>query len=332
MKRFKNILVVYDFQVGAEEVLERARDLALANGARLTVAEVVQRAAGDAMTFLLPPSDTISKRDARLLDERRARLERIVSSLRDGGIDVDGMLLDGNPSLEITKSVLRHGYDMVMAVVEPPSRFRRMAFGSRSMHLMRKCPCPVWIMKPHEEGRKYRRLLAAVDPTATGDASNELDRKVIELASSLARVEGCRLDILSAWELLGDDYDSYRCEAGPGNREEVVGRVRGERETAVNDLLGPIDMTGIDFGVHFPKGHPSVAVPEFTRDNDVDLIVMGTVKQTRIAGWLMGNTAEDVLQSVDCSVLTVKPEGFETPIRLSGSEMPVVARAVIAGR
>ena len=31
MKRFKNILVVYDFQVGAEEVLERARDLALAN-------------------------------------------------------------------------------------------------------------------------------------------------------------------------------------------------------------------------------------------------------------------------------------------------------------
>jgi hypothetical protein len=27
----------------------------------------------------------------------------------------------------------------------------------------------------------------------------------------------------------------------------------------------------------------------------------------------MGNTAEDILRQVSCSVLTVKPEGFVTP-------------------
>ncbi|MEA2079293.1 MAG: universal stress protein, UspA, partial [Pseudomonadota bacterium] len=34
------------------------------------------------------------------------------------------------------------------------------------------------------------------------------------------------------------------------------------------------------------------------------------------AGFLIGNTAEEVLNQVDCSVLTLKPEGFVTPVTL----------------
>jgi nucleotide-binding universal stress UspA family protein len=31
---------------------------------------------------------------------------------------------------------------------------------------------------------------------------------------------------------------------------------------------------------------------------------------------LIGNTAEEVLGAVDCSVLTVKPQGFVSPVTL----------------
>jgi nucleotide-binding universal stress UspA family protein len=48
----------------------------------------------------------------------------------------------------------------------------------------------------------------------------------------------------------------------------------------------------------------------------MDLIVMGTVARTGLGGLLIGNTAESVLQRVDCSVLAVKPEGFVSPVRL----------------
>ncbi|NJO21650.1 MAG: universal stress protein [Sphingomonadales bacterium] len=44
---------------------------------------------------------------------------------------------------------------------------------------------------------------------------------------------------------------------------------------------------------------------------------MGTVTRTGIAGFLIGATAEDVLRQVDCSVLTVKPDGFVTPVAAS---------------
>ncbi len=41
---------------------------------------------------------------------------------------------------------------------------------------------------------------------------------------------------------------------------------------------------------------------------------MGTVCRTGIPGLIIGNTAERVLDSVKCSVLTVKPAGFVSPI------------------
>jgi universal stress protein E len=42
---------------------------------------------------------------------------------------------------------------------------------------------------------------------------------------------------------------------------------------------------------------------------------MGIVSRAGIAGLLIGNTAEIVLQKVDCSMLTVKLEGFVTPVK-----------------
>ena len=47
------------------------------------------------------------------------------------------------------------------------------------------------------------------------------------------------------------------------------------------------------------------------------LIIMGTVGRTGIPGFIMGNTAETILNRIDCSVLAIKPDGFVTPVRLA---------------
>ncbi|MFG0289007.1 MAG: universal stress protein, partial [Rhodopirellula sp. JB044] len=52
---------------------------------------------------------------------------------------------------------------------------------------------------------------------------------------------------------------------------------------------------------------------------EADLMVMGTVCRTGIAGVLIGNTAETVLSDINCSLLALKPEGFQSPVRRSGS-------------
>jgi universal stress protein E len=42
---------------------------------------------------------------------------------------------------------------------------------------------------------------------------------------------------------------------------------------------------------------------------------MGTVCRIGIAGLFIGNTAESILGEVSYSVLTLKPDGFETPVK-----------------
>jgi nucleotide-binding universal stress UspA family protein len=63
------------------------------------------------------------------------------------------------------------------------------------------------------------------------------------------------------------------------------------------------------------KGHPEEVIPQFVVSEGIDLVVMGTVARTGIAGLLIGNTAERLLQRLITSVLAVKPDGFVSPVR-----------------
>jgi len=54
---------------------------------------------------------------------------------------------------------------------------------------------------------------------------------------------------------------------------------------------------------------------DFAEKNKTDLIVMGTVGGSGLSGMLIGNTAEKVIAPINCSILTVKPENFQTPVQ-----------------
>ena len=58
------------------------------------------------------------------------------------------------------------------------------------------------------------------------------------------------------------------------------------------------------------------AIPNFIRQNKVDLVVMGTVARSGLSGMIIGNTAEQILSRIECSVLALKPAGFVCPVRL----------------
>jgi len=43
---------------------------------------------------------------------------------------------------------------------------------------------------------------------------------------------------------------------------------------------------------------------------------MGSVARTGVPGFLIGNKAEKLLNTINCTVLTVKPDGFISPVTL----------------
>ncbi len=89
---------------------------------------------------------------------------------------------------------------------------------------------------------------------------------------------------------------------------------RDQSQENLDELLAGDTLEGLRHRIHLLEGEPRVRIPELAQQERIDLIVMGTVCRTGIPGFLIGNTAESVLQQVNASVLTVKPEGFVTPV------------------
>jgi len=92
---------------------------------------------------------------------------------------------------------------------------------------------------------------------------------------------------------------------------------RRQYSDQIDSLLAAAKLDSISVYKHLPRSEDvSKAIVSLAKNKNIDLLVMGTVCRTGVAGLIIGNTAEKVLNKVDCSVLTVKPEGFVTPVTL----------------
>jgi nucleotide-binding universal stress UspA family protein len=306
MNRFRNVLLVHHPDPTETSGLQRAVEVARRNSARLRILDVLPELPGD-------PDLTVRGVNVHqaIIRERRERLEWLLEPIREEGIDATFDVRVGSPFVEITRTVLRHEHDLVVKTARGPGGLRGRLLGSTALHLMRKCPAPVWIVKPGSRAR-YRRILAAVDPVAPG-AGAEINVRILELTTSLASLEDAEPHIVHAWQM-DDSLASWRLP------HEYVAKVRAETESKHQDRLGGLldshDTLGIEHSVHLERGRPADVIVSLADRLQPDLVVMGTVCRTGIAGFFIGNTAEEVLQRVDCSVLTVKPDAFVSPIVL----------------
>ncbi|MBL4571717.1 MAG: universal stress protein [Gammaproteobacteria bacterium] len=71
----------------------------------------------------------------------------------------------------------------------------------------------------------------------------------------------------------------------------------------------------MDLKVHLEKGASGRVISTLVEEKQEDIVIMGTVARTGVKGLFIGTTAEKILRNVNCSVLTVNPESFKTPIK-----------------
>lgn len=93
-----------------------------------------------------------------------------------------------------------------------------------------------------------------------------------------------------------------------------VAKAKRSHEQALQMLIDEAGISG-EMVIHHLHGKPDDKIPECVDSSDIDVLVMGTLARTGIAGFVIGNTAENILQSISCSLVAMKPEGFISPIR-----------------
>ncbi|WP_127475965.1 universal stress protein [Sulfurivermis fontis] len=317
MHRFNNILCVIEAEAEQRWVLERAVTLAQNQQARLTVLTVLDP---------VPPVAGIVPQSVEQALQQRF-IDHVATLLRDipGAMAPQVKVVFGRGYLAEIREVLRHGYDLVLKPARADADLRSVLFGSDDMHLLRKCPVPVWLLK--EGGAvPYRRILAAVDfdPAAAVEAA-EFNRRIIELAAALALAESATLHVVHVWEAAAEN--TLRLWAPGAGEAQVAAYVAEERqrhERWLQELmaasaavwLGQETLDYLKPQLHLPRGNAGKEVPALAHALGADLIVMGTLGRSGIPGLLIGNTAETILHKVDCAVLALKPAAFVSPVTL----------------
>ena len=310
MDRFKDILVAASVGQLEVPVLKAAARLTAANDAQMTVLDVIEP---------LPPRHRTVSVEGQLVDLEdlllRDRSEQVRQAVDKAGVpDAVVEVTAGKPFVEVIRYAMAHGSDLVIVGESPSSRDRPRSVAPDVMQLLRTCPVPVWVMCP-SRARKLR-VLALVDPDPDDRVRDSLNDLVLGLATSIIRREGGELHMAHAWELPGEStLRSSAFVALPEREVDMMVQAAEDEHRARLDVLA--QRHGVaqpDGRIHMLKGAANTVLPELAERLNINLIVMGTVARTGLSGLIMGNTAETMLRSVRCSVLTVKPEGFVSPV------------------
>ncbi len=141
-------------------------------------------------------------------------------------------------------------------------------------------------------------ILAAVD--VFDDAHADLNRNVLEHASTLARAIGGTLHIVCVYPPLSVWINEV---ATVKNYERLRDEMADESRAAINALCQALHID--EYNVHTSEGATGTVIEKLVKSTKACMLVMGTKARTGLAGYLIGNTAENILSRVDTDVMTI---------------------------
>jgi len=307
MKRFKNILYFADGERQFGPAFDRAVNLARSNQARLCVFDTVAKE---------PTPPGMSQRlDEALREMREEGLTEMLTGHMPVREQPPVQVVTGTGFVEVIRTVQRDSYDLVIKDSRTIEGISERLLGSSDMHLLRKCPCPVWIERP-EKAPGYRTILAAVDPETP--EGHDCGKKVLTMAASMAQRDNAQLVVVHAWHLYGESaLKNGFSRVSKTELQLLLQDAELKHQAMLKSLIKECELDEAACDIHVVKGSASETIRELSEQRQADLIVMGTVGRCGIPGFIIGNTAETVLQTTAASILAVKPDAFVSPVTLS---------------
>jgi len=310
MKRFKNILYILNNNaIDQQDSAEKVTALARLNDARVTVVMVEDSSFIQDVGMIL--SGHLKEIRGITHQQHQKDLERFLAHNQWRGIDVNGSVLSGKDFLVIIQKVIRDNHDLVIK-----EEALETGLDSLAMRLVRKCPCPVWIIK--RGAAEFRRILGAVDVGAEHAETQELNKKIVELTFSLAQREQGEAHYLHSWRL---EYEVMlrgpRFNVTPDEIFQMKQTLNKQRLSRLQKLLEGANISTHPDHVHIREGESETVLKQIIDKLAIDVVVMGSIGRSGIPGFLIGNRAEKILSTINCTVLTVKPDGFISPITVS---------------
>jgi len=310
MYPFRNILFPTDFTPRARAALKYAAAFARSGGGRVVLLSV-QSASVPANLLTLPERVFEGQENRWLLDVRSEVRNLLADKLFDG-LEVEPVIVEGEPAAEIAKAVRDYEIDLVTVVTHGRKGLARALWGSTAEEIIAEAPCPVLTIRPpqhdfvehkgaHSEVRLNRVLLSTNFRPSSAAAT--------KVATQLANQTGAELHVVY---VIGD-YLEQISMVFPEGGLHALSRLRAYVQERMDQLVRG---DGGRAKTHIEEGRPYAEIARLAAELDADLIVIGTSVHASLFGGTpaLGSEIERVVRNAPCPVLCVPAARVVTPL------------------
>lgn len=187
--------------------------------------------------------------------------------------------------------------DLVVKATHHQSVIQRTFFSQTDWELIRQCPAPLLLCKANA-WRKPVSISAAVDPVGHFDHHNGSDEKIIACSRSMSDALDGRIELLHVYDptpmMVYLDQPAI-------NSTEIGDEIRDQHKAALTELAKTHHFK--DEQVKLEMGAPVQIIPDYLHEHDIDIVIMGAATRTGLERWILGHTAEKVLDRISIDIL-----------------------------
>lgn len=304
---YQNILVPTDFTPIAQQAVEQACWLGEKSHGRVVlfhalpdIRTMIHSATFNARMDLLEGEGDVFLREVS--KDSDAKLDKLIFERGETSAKLMRETAVGEPYVEVVRSVKKRDHDLVVVGAGNTADWRHRILGGTASRLVRKCPCSVWVVK---EGSPFppKKVLVPID-------YSDVSHKAMLQAAHVCRLASAELHLLHVVDS-SDVVDDLLSKIPKGSEmQKEMERFASEKLRAIRQE----HLADLNVVTHLEWGTPWKVIAEKLSSVSYDLIAMGTVGRGGVSGLLLGNTAERILTMCPCSILTIKPDGFQSPI------------------
>lgn len=303
MESYQNILVVIDPTSVEQKALARACTLANRTGAKITAFLSIFDFSYE-MTTMLSGEERESMR-ATVVNDRKVWLDDLIEDY-DREIECK-VVWHNRPFEAILQEVKDNDFDIVIKSTHEHPTLQSVIFTPTDWHLIRKSWVPLLLVKEHQ-WPDNGHILAAVNVGSEELEHQSLNDKISEEAINLSNLVKADTHFVNSYpgtpiniaiEIPEFDANEYN-ETMKNHHFQVM------KEHALKYKIE-------DQFLHVEEGLPEDVIESVAKRIDAELVILGTVGRTGLSAVLIGNTAEHVIDRLNCDLLALKPDGYQSP-------------------
>lgn len=209
----------------------------------------------------------------------------------------------GKPLTEILAEAEQSQASMVIIDSYRETKTVACERGSNTLNLMRKAKLPIWSLS--RVPSQIKHVAVAID--LTNSEYQDFNAQLLASSIEFCSLVGAKLSVCHVWKMESEGF--LRDWSGYSDIEIALlaKSMREERIARLNTLLDEYQTSAVEIDTQVLEGETREVFPDYVVAQEIDVVFLGSMSRTGLSGLVLGNTAESMINQLDCSVITLKP-------------------------